>query len=110
MKVCCYNLYSNTKKICRKCKRKLINSTNKNLIEKLHNDIIQYIVKLYLKSKNMFFYSNLSLVSKSFNYNFNILYKSFQYIQYNNINNLKKIYILLDHKNLILNLLNYTFV
>ena len=38
----------------------------------------------------MFFYSNLSLVSKSFNYNFNILYKYFQYIPYNNIKNLKK--------------------
>ena len=90
MKVCCYNLYNNRKKFCIKCKKKLTNSTNKNLIEKLPNDIIQYILKLYLKSKNMFFYSNLSLVSKSFNYNFNILYKSFQYIQYNNINNLLK--------------------
>lgn len=90
MKVCCYNLYNNRKKYCIKCKKKLTNSTNKNLIEKLPNDIIQYILKLYLKSKNMFFYSNLSLVSKSFNYNFNILYKYFQYIPYNNIKNLKK--------------------
>jgi len=89
MKVCCYNLYNNRKKFCIKCKKKLINSTNKNLIENLPNDIIQYILKLYLKSKNMFFYSNLSLVSKSFNYNFNILYKYFQYIPYN-INNLLK--------------------
>ena len=90
MKVCCYNLYNNKKKFCIKCKKKLIKSTNKNLIEKFPNDIIQYILKLYLISKNMFFYSNLSLVSKSFNYNFNILYKYFQYIPFNNIKNLKK--------------------
>ena len=33
------------------------------------------MLKLYLKSKNMFCYSNLMLVSKAFNNNFNILYK-----------------------------------
>jgi len=99
MKVCCYNLYNNRKKICIKCKKKLTNSTNKNFIEKLPNDIIQYILKLYLKSKNMFFYSNLSLVSKSFNYNFNILYKYFQYVSFNNLNNLKKnIYFVTSNK------------
>ena len=99
MKVCCYNLYNNRKKFCIKCKKKLTNSTNKNLIEKLPNDIIQYILKLYLKSKNMFFYSNLSLVSKSFSYNFNILYKYFQYFSFNNLNNLKKnIYFVTSNK------------
>lgn len=90
MKCCCYKLYHNRKKICIICKKKLTNSTKNNLLEKLPPDIIQYIILLYLKSKNMFFYSNLSLISKSFNYNFNILYKSFQYISYNNFKNLNK--------------------
>lgn len=90
MKCCCYKLYHNRKKICIICKKKLTNSTKKNLLEKLPPDIIEYIIQIYLTSKNMFFYSNLSLISKSFNYNFNILYKSFQYISYNNFNNLNK--------------------
>ena len=90
MKCCCYKLYNNKKKICIICKKKLPNSTKKNLLEKLPPDIIEYIIKLYIKSKNMFFYSNLSLVSKTFNYNFNILYKSFKFFSYNNFNNFNK--------------------
>ena len=90
MKLCCYTPYDNRKKKCVKCKKKLIKSSKKNLIETLPKDILEYIIQLYLKSKNMFFYSNLSLVSKYFSYNFNILYKSFKYVQYKNFTNLKK--------------------
>lgn len=88
MKSCCYKLYNNKKKICQVCKKILTNFTKKNLLEKIPSDIREYIIRLYLKSKNMFYYSNLSLVSKSFNYSFNKLYKSFQYISYNNFDNL----------------------
>ena len=82
MKCCCYTLYNNRKKICSKCKKKLIKSTNKYLLYKLPHELIQNIFRLYYKSKYMYYYSNLSLVSKYFNYNFNILYKSFKSILY----------------------------
>ena len=90
MKFCCYTSYDNRKKKCVKCNKKLIKSSKKNLIETLPQDILEYIIQLYLKSKNMFFYSNVSLVSKYFSYSFNILYKSFKYVQYKNFTNLKK--------------------
>ena len=90
MKFCCYTPYNNNKRKCTKCKKKLIKNSKKNIFEKLPHDIIQHILKFYLKSKNMFVYSNLSLVSKTFNYNFNILYKSLQYIPYNNIDKFNK--------------------
>ena len=90
MKFCCYTSYNNRKQKCTKCKKKLIKGSKKNLIEKLPTDILEYIIQLYLKSKNMFFYSNLSLVCKYFSYNFNILYKSFKYVQYKNLIDLKK--------------------
>ena len=90
MKFCCYTKYNNRKRKCIKCKKPLSKCTNKNLLEKLPNDILQYILKLYLKSKNMFCYSNLMLVSKTFNNNFNILYKTFKYISYKNLYNLNK--------------------
>ena len=90
MKFCCYTPYNNKKKKCSKCNKKLIKSTNKYLFGKLPYDIIQYILHLYYNSKNMYYYSNLSLVSKTFNYNFNILFKSSQYIPYNNIDKFNK--------------------
>ena len=90
MKLCCYTSYDNRKKKCIKCRKKLIKSTNKYLLGNLPNEIIQYIFKLYLKSKNMYYYSNVSLVSKYFNYNFNILYKSFKCISHKKMENLNK--------------------
>ena len=81
MKFCCFIQYNNYKKICIKCKKKLNNSNNKCLFYKISYELIQYIFLLYYKSKNMYYYSNISLVSKYFNYNFNILYKSFKFFK-----------------------------
>ena len=82
MKFCCYTPYNNNKRKCTKCKKKLIKNSKKNIFEKLPQDIIQYIFQFYLKSKYMYYYSNLSLVSKTFHNNFNILYKSLPCISY----------------------------
>ena len=46
------------------------------LFEKLSNDLIINIIKVYLKSKYVLYYCNLKLINKSFNTNFNIMLKS----------------------------------
>lgn len=100
MKFCCYTSYSNRKKKCIKCNSKLKNiSSKKNIICLLSDDIIQKIIHKYLKSKFMFYYCNLSLVSKTFNSNFNILYKSFTSINYSKLNKpYKSIYYITSEK------------
>jgi len=90
MKFCCYTPYNNNKRKCTKCKKKLIKSSTKYLFGNLPQDIIQYIFQFYLKSKYMYYYSNLSLVSKIFHKNFNILYKSLPCIPYKKMKNFNK--------------------
>jgi len=90
MKYCCYTEYSNNKRKCTKCKKKLNKNSKKNILENIPEDIIQNILKFYLKSKYMYYYSNLSLVSKTFYDNFNILYKSLPSIPYKEMGNFNK--------------------
>ena len=90
MKFCCYTPYSNKKRICTICKKKLIKNTKKDLFSILPQDIIHYIFLFYLKTKYMYYYSNLSLVSNVFHYNFDILYKSLPCIPYNEMKKFKK--------------------
>ena len=90
MKFCCYTPYNNNKRKCTKCKKKLIKNSKKYLFGNLPHDIIQYILHLYYNSKYMYYYSNLSLVSKTFHNNFNILYKSLPCISYKKMKDFDK--------------------
>jgi len=46
------------------------------LFEKLSNDLIIHIIKVYLKSKYVLYYCNLKLINRIFNTNFNIMLKN----------------------------------
>ena len=99
MKFCCYTPYSNRKKICNKCNKLLPNiiKYNSNILIKLNNDMIKNIIYFYLKSKYMFYYTNLMLVSKKFYYNFNEILKcNYNFIKYDNSS--KSIYFIKSNK------------
>ena len=99
MKFCCYTLYSNRKKKCNKCNKLLPNiiKYNSNILNKLNNDMIQNIIYFYFKSKFMFYYADLMLVSKKFYYNFNeILNCNHNFKNYDN--SFKSIYFIKSNK------------
>ena len=93
-----------------------MNNINILNIQLLSNDIIENIINLYIKSNYMFYYCNLSLVSKKFNYNFNNFYISAKFISFDLLNKkYNSIYYITSYKHNIkfakmyINYINNTF-